>query len=623
MQNDHIDVLKAQLCAENLDKLLAVPNPKLHRFVADAIERCAPDSVFVCTDSADDIAHLRQLALDQGEERALRTEGHTIHYDGCQDQARDKPNTKYLVPKGMDLGAGLNAMPAQEGREEIHGILNGIMKGRCMIVRFLCLGPTMSDFAIPVVQITDSAYVAHSESLLYRPGYEQFRTLGDSPEFFCILHSAGELDERKCSTNVHQRRIYIDIEQELVYSLNTQYAGNTVGLKKLSLRLAIRRAAREGWLAEHMFLLGVNGPAGRVTYFAGAFPSMCGKTSTAMLKGERILGDDLAYLRKRDGAVYGANVECGIFGIIQDVNPKDDPTIWKAITSPREVIFSNVLVADSVPYWLGDDRVPPERGTSYCGEWTSGMKDEHGKPVPHAHKNARYTIRQAELDNCDPNLDNPEGVPVAGLIYGGRDSDISVPVEQSLNWAHGVVIKGAAIESETTAATLGKEGVRVFNPMSNIDFLSMPVGSYVRRHLEFPEGLDHTPIIFAVNYFQRDHKGDYLTGMHDKRVWAKWMERRVHREADAIETPTGHIPLYEDLKALFKSVLDKDYSREQYVEQFSCRVSENLAKLDRIEAIYRDAADTPADVFEVLAEQRARLQEAQAKFGDRISSLAY
>ncbi len=623
MPNASQAILKNQLDAANLEKLMALNNPKLHAFVADAIELCQPESVFVCTDSEEDIAHIRQLAIDQREEIPLAMEGHTIHYDGPKDQARDKANTKYLVPAGAEFGKNLNQRDKEGGVAEVRGFLAGSMKGRTALVRFLCLGPVNSDFSLPCMQITDSAYVGHSESLLYRPGYEQFKRIGDSPAFFRVLHSSGEVDERMCSINVDKRRVYIDYEEELVYSVNTQYAGNTVGLKKLALRMAIRRAAREGWLAEHMFVLGSKGPGGRVTYFSGAYPSMCGKTSTAMLKGETIIGDDLAYLRKRNGKVYAANVECGLFGIIKDVNPQDDPVIWDVITSPGEVIFSNVLVADGVPYWLGDGREPPEEGESWCVKWHKGMKDEAGEDVPHAHKNARYTIRQADLANCDPNLENPEGVELSGIIYGGRDSDTSVPCEQSFDWVHGVITKGASLESESTAATLGQEGVRAFSPMANLDFLSMPIGEYVQMHLDFAKDVEAAPVIFAVNYFQCNKDGKWLTGMHDKRVWVKWMERRLHDEVDAITTPTGMIPTYADLKALFKEVLDTDYTESQYVEQFTCHIPENLAKIERIKKIYEKDSATPAVLNETLDAQRLRLLDAQAKHGDHISPLAW
>lgn len=631
MPNDLQTILENSLDAENLGKLMALNNPKLHAFVADAIELCQPDSVFVCTDSDADIAHVRQMAIDQREESPLAMEGHTIHYDGPEDQARDKANTKYLVPAGAEFPDNLNWRDKKGGVEEVRGFLAGSMKGRTPILRLLCLGPVNSDFSVPCVQLTDSAYVAHSESLLYRRGYEQFQRIGDSPDFFRVLHSSGKVDERMCSVDVDKRRVYIDYEEELVYSVNTQYAGNTIGLKKLALRLAIRRAAREGWLAEHMFVLGSKGPGGRVTYFSGAFPSMCGKTSTAMLEGESIIGDDLAYLRKRGGKVYAANVECGLFGIIKDVNPKDDPVIWDVITSPGEVIFSNVLVSHGVPYWLGDGREPPEEGESWCVKWRKGMTEtvvkedgtEEEEPVPHAHKNARYTIRQSDLANCDPNLESPEGVELSGIIYGGRDSDISVPCEQSFDWVHGVITKGASLESETTAATLGHEGVRAFSPMANLDFLSMPIGEYVQMHLDFVKGLEAPPVIFAVNYFQCNKDGDWLTGMHDKRVWVKWMERRLHGEVDAITTPTGMIPAYADLKALFKEVLDTDYTEGQYVEQFTCHVPENLAKIERIKAIYAKDSATPAALNATLDAQAQRLRDAQAKHGAHISPLAW
>jgi len=419
-----------------------------------------------------------------------------------------------------------------------------------------------------------------------------------------------------------KRRVYVDLEDEIVYSVNTQYAGNTVGFKKLSLRLAIRKADREGWLAEHMFIMGAHGPNGRVTYFTGAFPSFCGKTSTSMIHGETIVGDDLAYLRKRNGRVRTVNVESGIFGIIQDVNPHDDPTIWQVLTSPGEVIFSNVLVADDMPYWVGDGRQHPEQGMNYSGDWYRGKKDAEDKEIPVAHKNARYTVRLSALANLDGRANDPEGVPVGGIIYGGRDSDTWVPVQQSFNWIHGVITMGASLESETTAATLGQEGVRSFQPMSNLDFVSLPLGRYIQNHLDFAGGIESPPLIFAVNYFLKDKDGNYLNGMSDKNVWVKWMELRVNRDVEATVTPTGHIPKYEDLKRLFREVLNKEYMPAQYVEQFTLRVPEHLKKLDRLERIYRtQVPDTPQILFGILDKQRTRLEEVRQREGEYISPL--
>ena len=613
-------LLKAKLKDDNYEKLMALPNPKLHQFVADAVELCNPDSVFVCTDSPQDIRYIRAMAVERGEEARLAVEGHTIHFDGFHDQARDRENTKYLLPPGIDLGERLNSIDKEEGLAEVKGILEDIMVGHQVLVRFFCLGPTNSEFSISGVQLTDSFYVAHSEDLLYRAGYEQFKRLGDSPEFFRVLHSAGPLDESRVSVDVDSRRVYIDVEDEIVYSVNTQYAGNTVGFKKLCLRLAIRKADQEGWLAEHMFVMGVHGPNDRVTYFTGAFPSFCGKTSTSMIPGETIVGDDLAYLRKRDGGVYTVNVECGIFGVINDVNTDDDPIIWKALTTPGEVIFSNVLVTDAVPYWLGDGREHPNDGVNFSGKWYTGKEDGDGNKIPAAHKNARYTIRLSALANLDEHAEDPQGVPVGGIIYGGRDSDTWVPVQQSFDWIHGVITMGASLESETTAATLGQQGVRAFQPMSNLDFVSIPLDRYIQNHLDFVEGVGSPPAIFCVNYFQRDKDGDFLTGMTDKYVWVKWMELRVNGDVDAIETPSGRIPKYEDLEPLFKQVLNADYTREQYTEQFTLRIPECLKKIERIEDIYRtQVSDTPRIVFDVLDAQRGRLEELKQTQGEYVS----
>ena len=202
-------------------------------------------------------------------------------------------------------------------------------------------------------------------NLLYRLGYEEFKRLGAKAKFFATLHSCGKMDDRMVSVESDKKRIYIDYTTDTVYSVNTQYGGNTIGLKKLALRLTIRKADREGWLAEHMFLSGVYGKGGRKTYLAGAFPSACGKTSTAMLPGETILGDDIAYFRAVNGKCMAANAEAGIFGIIQNVTAKDDPAIWEMLTKPGEVIFSNVLVKDGTPYWLGMGIDTPADGENY------------------------------------------------------------------------------------------------------------------------------------------------------------------------------------------------------------------------------------------------------------------
>lgn len=621
MDETQTKILQAKLDAEDMAKLEALGNDKVLAFVADAVALGKPETVTVCSDAPEDVAYVRRRSIELGEEQPLETEGHTVHFDGYHDQARDKEATKYLLPEGVSLGPALNATERDSGLSEVRGFLDGAMQGKEMFVRFFCLGPTESPFSLSCVQCTDSAYVAHSEDLLYRPGYEELKRRGPDGDFFRFIHSAGRLTESNTSADVDKRRVYIDILENMVYSVNTQYGGNTIGLKKLSLRLAIRKADREGWLAEHMFLMGVRGPADRVTYFAGAFPSMCGKTSTAMLPGERIVGDDIAYLRILEDEPRGVNVESGIFGIIGDVNTQDDPVIYRVLNTPGEVIFSNVLVKDGRPYWIGMGEELPEEGINYSGEWYKGKTDEQGNEITPSHRNARYTVAIESLENCDPKLHDPHGVNVAGIMYGGRDSDTSVPVKQSFDWAHGVITMGASIESETTAATLGTAGVRKFNMMSNQDFLAIPFGKYIRNHLDFGSRLEAPPLVFATNYWIKDENGEYLNGKLDKHCWVKWMELRVHGDVEAIEAPTGLIPKHADLVPLFREVLDKDYPESDYVEQFTIRIPENLAKLDRVETIWRGFEDAPDVVFEQFAAQRERLEALRAEKGDYVSPL--
>lgn len=614
-----MDLLKSKLTEENFEKLNLLGNKKINAFIADAIELTEPDSVFVCTDADEDIEYIRQLALKNGEEQPLDIKGHTYHFDGYNDQARDKARTKYLLEKDSPQAKNLNWVERQEGIDEVRGFLKGSMQGRQMLVCFFCLGPINSKFSIPCVQITDSPYVAHSESILYRRGYEQFKNAKGSEEFFRFLHTEGEM-ENYVSVNIDKRRVYMDLEKEIVYSTNTQYAGNTVGLKKLALRLAIQKASREGWLAEHMFVMGAHGPGGRVTYFTGAFPSACGKTSTSMIPGQTIVGDDIAYLKKVDGQMRCVNVEKGIFGIIQDVNSDGDPVIYEALTSPGEVIFSNVLINDKKPYWLGMGQPIAEEGVNHSGKWQKGSKDQNGNEITASHKNARYCLNISDLANRDPLADDPDGVPVGGIIYGGRDSDTWAPVEQAFSWAEGIIAKGASIESETTAATLGKEGVRAFNIMSNMDFLSIPMGKYIQNNLDFEKDIENVPPVFSVNYFLKDKDGKYLNGISDKKIWILWAELRVNGDVQAVKTPSGYIPYYEDLAKLFRDNLDKDYSQQDYVSQFTVRIPEMLTKIDRIENIYKEkVTDAPKVVSETFTVLRQRLEDARGKHGDYIS----
>ncbi|MGC8691422.1 MAG: phosphoenolpyruvate carboxykinase (GTP) [Thermoplasmata archaeon] len=602
-------------------KLSDFENDELFEFLWKYMEILNPSEIFVVTDDEKDKNYVKNRALEDMEEKKLKNPKHTYHFDNYYDQARDKENTKILV-HGNEKLPFLNTINREDGLNEIHSLMKDMMKGRTMYIGFFSLGPTESAFSELAVQLTDSSYVMHSEIILYRTAYGKFRNTRNS-KFLKFVHSQGELDERKTSKNLKNRRIYFDLDTDTGYAINTQYAGNSVGLKKPAFRITISKALREGWLSEHMFLMGVNGPGDRVTYLTGAFPSMCGKTSTVMIPGERLVGDDLVFIKDVNGEPRSINIENGVFGIIDGINQKDDPIIWNVLNGDNEAIYSNVLVNDGVPYWNGMGVPIPEKGENHSGEWWKGKKDAEGKEIPPSHKNARFTVYLSSFPNLDrAALNAKNGVPVGGMIFGGRDSDTWPPVVESFDWNHGVY-KGASIESETTAASLGKEGVRTFNAMSIMEFLSVDLGRYLKNYLEFGKKLRVKPKIFAVNYFLRDRDGKFLNEKNDKAAWLKWMELRIHNDVQAIKTPIGYIPKYEDLVPLFRQLFNKEYRKDEYEKQFMIRIPELLSKNERIRKVYQDIKTTPVEIFNELDREKNELEKLRKVYGDYVSPFKF
>jgi phosphoenolpyruvate carboxykinase (GTP) len=619
------EVLQGLMDDKSFSKLAALKNEKVMEFLGTFAEHCEPASIYVCDDSKEDNLYVRKQALEKGEEFPMANSEQTIHWDGYGDQARDKKNTKFMVYKeNLDRMKSLNSVEYEEGLAEIMTISKGIMKGKDVVVLFFSEGPTESPFTIPCIQFTDSWYVAHSEMILYRTAYSHFLKMkdGEKGNFFRFVHSAGELDERGCTKNLDKRRIYMDTQNNIVYSMNDQYAGNSVGLKKHSMRLAINKSGKEGWLCEHMFVMAaVDNEKKRKTYFCGAYPSACGKTSTAMIPGEQIVGDDIAYFRNINGEFRAVNVEFGMFGIIKDVNAKDDPLIFENLMKNQEVIFSNVLQGpDKKPYWLGMGVEAPAEGKNHFGNWKKGIKDDKGNEVGVAHGNARYTMRLDYLANIDKGgFEGKEGVKVEGILYGGRDSDTTVPVEESPSWKDGILLKAATLESETTSATLGAEGVRNPSPMANLDFVSYPLGEYTMNNIKFGEGVKNTPKVFSNNYFMRNKDGNFMTSKLAKKVWLHWAEGRIHGEYESYDTPTGKIPLYKDLKELFKKHLNEDFSEEDYTYLFTFRCTKWIEKLERTKAFYAKMdANTPKEIFEYWDTAIDKIRTAKEKYGDEI-----
>jgi phosphoenolpyruvate carboxykinase (GTP) len=377
-----------------------------------------------------------------------------------------------------------------------------------------------------------------------------------------------------------------------------------------------------------MFITGVQGPGGRITFFGGAAPSGCGKTTTAMT-GHEFISDDLAQIWiAEDGTIRSVNPEVGIFGIIKDVSWEDDPEMLKLFRNEKaEIIFSNMLIdADKKPHWEGSGEEPPDKGFSFQGEWEKGKTDKDGKPIPLSHPNARFTLSCSVLDNYCDKIEDPEGVITKVFTYSGRDSDTMPPVWVAKNADEGVAI-GASLVSRATATEVGATGVKRA-PWANQPFIPGGLGDYMHAQFEFfnsdkikPE---HRPILAGLNYFlthgARGGEGDKLLGeKKDVHVWMGWLERRVHDDVGAIETPIGFIPKYEDLKDLFKTLIDKDYDRGLYDRQFSLSIDNIVGRIDLQTEAYGKDENIPGQLFEIYEEQKKALLALREKYGPIVT----
>jgi len=329
-----------------------------------------------------------------------------------------------------------------------------------------------------------------------------------------------------------------------------------------------------------------------------------------------------SYLRAVDGAVRAAGAKEGVFGIIGSINQTDNPAAYKALTVPGEVIFSNVLIKDGKPYWPGMGGEMPKQGMNSADSQPIGEKDGQRNSVPSAGGNARYTVSLRGLDNADPQLDDPLGVDVLGIIYSGRDDRTCVPVQQSFDWKHGIVTYGAALEEKAALTLIEQQGEHQLKRMNVGDFLSLPLGNYIGDRLDFIDRISKPPLIFGINYFEYSESGRSVSSARENGVWLKWIELRTHGEADGIATPTGYIPSFEVLVGLFREVRGKDYLLEHYLKHFTTCIAGNIAKIERIEKFYRaNASDAPQMLFDVLHTQQERLERARRQFGDYISPL--
>lgn len=621
-------LFEAKMDKDNLAKINTIRNEEVLIRIANAIGMCDPDSVHINGDSEQERDYIRQMALKNGEEEKIGYEEHTVHFDLPEDQGRLVSQTFYIVNEGEDTSVLAKKQLRAESHQYLKENMVGIMKGKTMIVGFFNRGPVGAKAAIPGLMITSSSYVIHSGNILYPNSFKSFDAeVERAGVFFTNVHSEGS----NRSEDIPKARIFMDRSWQTCFSCYCTYAGNTLLLKKGNHRFAVDLATyyrQEDQLSEHMFITGMTGPGGRKTFFAGAAPSGCGKTTTAMV-GTDFIGDDLAQIWiEKDGTMRAVNPEIGIFGIVEDVNDDGDPYLMKVLRNrgkSYEVIWSNILIDDKgVPHWVGDGDPDSEhqKGRNYVGEWKPGTEYK-GEKIPMSNPNARCTLHSYDIENYNLKLANdPAGVPVSVITYSGRDADTMPPIWVAKNPDQGVVI-GASIVSAATATEVGASGVRR-QPWANEPFIPGPLADYMVAQFKFYNSskLTKKPLISGINYFLtwgnrgEPEKGKKLLGeKRDVKVWLSWLERRAHGEVKAYETPIGFLPLYDDLKKLFKELIDKEYTRDLYDRQFSLYIDNLINRLNVQKEAYKKEKNVPERLFQVYDEQLAGLEEMKAKYG--------
>ncbi len=531
-------------------------NPNVNAWVDEMIALTKPDNVVWIDGSDEQLQSLREEALSTGEMTLMNQD----EYPGClyhrtlpNDVARVEDRTFICTKNEEDAGPTNNWCDPKEMYAKLTPMYDGVMKGRTMYVIPYSMGPIGSPLAKVGVELTDSIYVVLNMDIMTRMGAKAFENLGDeSNDFVRGLHS-------KADVNPDNRYIVHFPEDNTIWSINSAYGGNVLlGKKCFALRIASFQGKNEGWMAEHMLILGVEKPDGDVKYITAAFPSACGKTNLAMLippvcyteAGYKVwtVGDDIAWLKQgEDGRLYAINPENGFFGVAPGTNAKSN---FNALASTKKnAIFTNVAINNDnmTPWWEGLDKNPPVNATEWKGAKVNGPEFiAEGNKL--AHPNSRFT---APAENCpciSSEFNNPQGVPISAMIFGGRREKTTPLVYQAFDWTHGTYI-GSAVSSETTAAATGAVGVLRHDPMAMKPFIGYNVGDYWAHWLEMGEKLgDKAPKIFNVNWFKKDEEGNFMwPGFGDNMRVLDWIIKRCEGTVEANETAIGYLPKPEDI----------------------------------------------------------------------------
>lgn len=533
-----------------------IKHKKLKKWVQEMARLCKPKKVIWITGSEEEKKRLEHQAFKTGELIKLdqkKLPGCVYHRTAINDVARTEKLTYICTKKKSDAGPTNNWMPPHKAYLKAKRIFRGSMKDRTMYVIPFSMGPIGSPFSKIGIELTDSIYVVLNMRIMTRIGDKVLEQLGDEGEFTKCLHSKAQLDIKK-------RLILHFPEDNTIWSVNSGYGGNVLlGKKCLALRIASFLAKKEGWLAEHMLILGIESPDGRIQYITAAFPSACGKTNLAMLippeglkrKGYRIwtLGDDIAWMRvDSDGKLWAINPEAGFFGVAPGTNSKTNRNAMETIK--KNTIFTNVLLKDDrTVWWEGGDGLPPRKGTDWKGyQWRPGMLDENGNLIPGAHPNSRFTAPAKQCPSISYRLDHHHGVQISAIIFGGRRAHIAPLVYEAFNWQHGIFV-GATMASERTAAQYGKLGEVRRDPMAMLPFCGYHMGDYFKHWLGINKKMEKMPKIFHVNWFKLDEKGKFMwPGFSDNMRIIEWILSRCDsKKTPAKKTPIGYMPRIQDI----------------------------------------------------------------------------
>ena len=574
-------------------------NKKVLQFVDEAVALAKPDKVVWIDGSEAQLEALRKEAIASGEMIKLNDEklpGCLYHRTKPNDVARVEGRTFICSRRKEDAGPTNNWMDPEEMYKKLKAIAKDSMIGRTMYVIPFSMGAVNSPFAKIGIETTDSIYVVLNMAIMTRIGQKVLDRLGDSEDVVRGFHA-------KCNVDENERYIVQFPEDNAIWSVNSAYGGNVLlGKKCFALRIASYQGKNEGWMAEHMLILGVEKPNGETKYVTAAFPSACGKTNLAMLippevytkKGYRVytVGDDIAWLRVgADGRLYAINPEAGFFGVAPGTNEKSNPN---ALASTRKnTIFTNVAInpEDNTVWWEGLTKTPPARLIDWKGNpWTPDMKDADGKPVKAAHPNSRFTAPAINCPCISSEFEAPNGVPISAIIFGGRRAATTPLVYQSRSWDNGVFV-GSIMASETTAAAAGAVGVVRRDPMAMLPFCGYHMGDYFQHWIDMGKKIKVQPKIFNVNWFRTDSEGHFIwPGFGDNMRVLDWILKRCEETVDADETAIGYVPKPEDInlegcgvdKETLKGLLNVDtetWKKEaEGIEEFYKKFGDKLPK---------------------------------------------